>query len=151
VLARQRAVLAAADDDVLRLAAAQRRRQEAAAARAGPRSFDCSGLTGWAYEHAGISLPRTSRQQWNAGRRVPLGALAPGDLLFWAFDTEDPSTIHHVGIYIGGGEMIHAPHTGDVVRVAGLWMDGYMGAVRPDSSPSKVGPIESRPRRKSAW
>ena len=102
----------------------------------GPSSFDCSGLTGWAYAHAGVSLPRTSRQQWHAGRRVSLGQLAPGDLLFWAYDTEDPATIHHVGVYIGDGEMIHAPHTGDVVKVAGLWMDGYIGAVRPDSSAS---------------
>lgn len=102
----------------------------------GPSSFDCSGLTGWAYAHAGVSLPRTSRQQWYAGRRVPLGQLAPGDLLFWAYDTKDPTTIHHVGVYIGSGEMIHAPHTGDVVKVAGLWMDGYIGAVRPDSNAS---------------
>jgi peptidoglycan DL-endopeptidase CwlO len=97
----------------------------------GPRSFDCSGLTGWAYRAAGISLPRTSRQQWFAGPHVRLGDLQPGDLLFWASNTSDPGTIHHVALYIGGGRIIQAPHTGDVVRVSALWLTGYIGAVRP--------------------
>ncbi len=56
----------------------------------GPDSYDCSGLTGAAYRAAGVALPRTSRQQWYAGPHVELGALAPGDLLFWAYDTETP-------------------------------------------------------------
>ncbi|MGH8868707.1 MAG: NlpC/P60 family protein [Actinomycetes bacterium] len=97
----------------------------------GPDTFDCSGLTGWAYRHAGITLPRTSREQWYAGRRVALADLAPGDLLFWATNTSDPGSIHHVAMYLGGGQMIHAPHTGDVVRVAAMYLDGYIGAVRP--------------------
>ena len=97
----------------------------------GPDSFDCSGLTGWAYRAAGVSLPRTSREQWYAGPHVALSRLAAGDLLFWATDTSDPATIHHVALYIGGGRMVHAPHTGDVVRVASVYLDGYIGAVRP--------------------
>lgn len=97
----------------------------------GPDAYDCSGLTGSAYRAAGVSLPRTSRQQWNAGTHVELGALQPGDLLFWADDTANPATIHHVALYAGGGLMIAAPHSGDVVKVQGVYLDGYVGAVRP--------------------
>lgn len=97
----------------------------------GTESFDCSGLTGWAYARAGIALPRTSRQQWFFGRHVTLGELAPGDLLFWANDLSNPRTIHHVAIYSGGGLMLAAPHTGAVVREQPVYLDGYIGAVRP--------------------
>jgi len=97
----------------------------------GPDSYDCSGLTGAAYRAAGVNLPRTSRQQWYAGTHVELGALMPGDLLFWADDTADPSTIHHVALYAGNGQMIAAPQTGDVVKVQPVYLDGYIGAVRP--------------------
>lgn len=97
----------------------------------GPDSFDCSGLTGWAYRQAGLALPRTSRQQWFAGRQVPLAELAPGDLLFWATDVTNPATIHHVGIYVGGGRVIDAPRTGLTVRETGVVLDGLIGAVRP--------------------
>jgi cell wall-associated NlpC family hydrolase len=97
----------------------------------GPDAWDCSGLTGAAYRAAGVSLPRTSRDQWYAAPQVQLGALQPGDLLFWAYDPADPGTIHHVAIYAGGGLMIAAPHSGDVVRVQGIYLDGYVGAVRP--------------------
>lgn len=97
----------------------------------GPSTFDCSGLTGWAYRQAGVSLPRTSREQWTAGRHVGLGQLAPGDLLFWATDTADPATIHHVALYIGDGMMIAAPDTGDVVKIQAVYLDGYIGATRP--------------------
>lgn len=61
----------------------------------GPDSYDCSGLTMSSYRAAGIALPRTAQQQWYAGPHVPLGALAPGDLLFWASDPTVPSSIHH--------------------------------------------------------
>ena len=97
----------------------------------GPDSYDCSGLTGAAYRAAGISLPRTSREQWYAGTPVELGALQPGDLLFWAYNTSNPATIHHVAIYAGGGLMVAAPHTGDVVKVQDVYLDGFVGAVRP--------------------
>ena len=95
----------------------------------GPGTFDCSGLTSWAYRQAGVSIPRTSRAQYAALPKVPLNQLSPGDLVFWAYGS-DPSSIHHVGIYVGGGRMVHAPRTGDVVKVAGLW-PGIYGAVRP--------------------
>jgi peptidoglycan DL-endopeptidase CwlO len=97
----------------------------------GPTSFDCSGLTGWAYRQAGVPLPRTAAEQWNAGPHPPLGELAPGDLLFWATDTTDPATIHHVALYLGDGLMIAAPHSGDVVKVQPVYGNGYIGAVRP--------------------
>ncbi len=96
----------------------------------GPTTFDCSGLTQWAYAQAGVSIPRTSRQQYAGLPKVPLDQLQPGDLVFYA-NGSDPSTIHHVALYLGGGKVLHAPHTGDVVRVAGVAMPGLFGAVRP--------------------
>ncbi len=96
----------------------------------GPSTFDCSGLTQWAYRQAGVAVPRTSRQQYAALPKVPLDRLQPGDLVFYA-SGDDPSTIHHVALYLGGGRVLHAPHTGDVVREAGVAMDGLLGAVRP--------------------
>jgi cell wall-associated NlpC family hydrolase len=78
----------------------------------GPSSFDCSGLVRWAYTQAGVPLPRTSREQFRAGPAVAGGGLHPGDLVFWATDPTDPSTIHHVGIYVGQGLMVHAPIPG---------------------------------------
>jgi len=97
----------------------------------GPDAYDCSGLTQYAYGAAGIALPRVAADQWNVGRQVGLGELLPGDLLFWATDPADAATIHHVAIYIGGGMMIAAPHTGDVVKVEPVYMDGFFGATRP--------------------
>ncbi len=97
----------------------------------GPDAYDCSGLTQFAYGAAGIALPRVAADQWNVGAHVDLADLLPGDLLFWATDPTDPGTIHHVAIYIGGGMMIAAPHTGDVVKVEPVYMDGFIGATRP--------------------
>ena len=97
----------------------------------GPDAFDCSGLTQYAYAAAGIALPRVAADQWNVGAKVDLGSLLPGDLLFWATDPADPATIHHVAIYLGGGMMLAAPHTGDVVKVQPVYMDGFFGATRP--------------------
>jgi len=97
---------------------------------AGPGSFDCSGLTSAAYRAAGTAIPRVAADQFNAGTHVGVPDLLPGDLVFYADDPANPATIHHVGIYIGNGLMVHAPHTGDVVRIASIWRDGYAGAVR---------------------
>jgi cell wall-associated NlpC family hydrolase len=97
----------------------------------GPATFDCSGLVRFAYAHAGLSLPRTSRQQWSAGRHVQVADLRPGDLVFFAHDPANPATIHHVGIYVGQGLMVHAPHTGALVRVDAVRPGGYAGATRP--------------------
>jgi cell wall-associated NlpC family hydrolase len=97
----------------------------------GPGSYDCSGLVMTAYRSAGVWLPRVSRAQWHAGARVGLGDLAPGDLVFFAYNTGNPGSIHHVGMYIGGGAMIEAPYSGARVRVASIGRRDYIGAVRP--------------------
>jgi cell wall-associated NlpC family hydrolase len=93
--------------------------------------FDCSGLMMVAYQQAGLSLPRTSREQWFAGLHLAPGELRPGDLVFWADDPADPATIHHVGMYLGQGLEVDAPHTGAQVRVEAVDPGGYIGAVRP--------------------
>lgn len=97
----------------------------------GPATFDCSGLTGWAYHQAGLDLPRTSRQQWFTGPHPDLGALAPGDLLFWGTRPGDPQSIHHVAMYLGGGMMIAAPHTGANVQIQPVYLDDFFGVTRP--------------------
>ena len=96
----------------------------------GPSTFDCSGLTSSAYRAAGVAIPRVSADQFYAGQPVAVADLLPGDLIFYADDPANPATIHHVGMYVGKGLMVHAPHTGDVVRVASIWRSGYAGAVR---------------------
>ncbi|MBW5254271.1 C40 family peptidase [Streptomyces poriferorum] len=90
----------------------------------GPSSFDCSGLTQAAYRSAGVSLPRTTYTQINAGRRVSQSELAPGDLVFFY------SGVTHVGLYIGNGQMIHAPRPGAPVRVAPIDQMPFAGATR---------------------
>jgi cell wall-associated NlpC family hydrolase len=92
-------------------------------AAAGPGSFDCSGLTSYAYRAAGISLPHSSRMQSQMGQPVSRDQLQPGDLVFFY------SPVSHVGIYIGNGQMVHAPTSGDVVKVAPI-MSGFSGARR---------------------
>jgi cell wall-associated NlpC family hydrolase len=96
----------------------------------GPNSFDCSGLTSSAYWAAGVGIPRVSVAQWGAGPHPDVPALLPGDLVFYGDDPANPATIHHVGLYIGNGLMVHAPHTGAVVQIASIWRQGYVGAVR---------------------
>jgi cell wall-associated NlpC family hydrolase len=91
----------------------------------GPQTFDCSGFTSYVYRQVGVSIPRVSRDQINAGERVSRKDLAPGDLVFFG------SPIHHVGMYIGGGMMIHAPSTGDVVKISPAFRSNYVGACRP--------------------
>ena len=97
----------------------------------GPSSYDCSGLMMAAYRSAGVWLPRVSRAQFSAGPRVGLGSLAPGDLVFFAYNTANPGSIHHVGMYIGGGAMIEAPSSGASVRIASIGRRDFIGAVRP--------------------
>ncbi len=85
-----------------------------------PSGFDCSGFVAYVYAQVGVSLPHYTGAQWNAGVPVSQGDLEPGDLVF--FDG-----LGHVGIYIGGGEFIHAPHTGDVVKIDSL-SEGWYAA-----------------------
>ncbi|MGP4085482.1 NlpC/P60 family protein [Streptomyces sp. KR55] len=84
----------------------------------GPDSYDCSGLTQGAWKAAGVSLPRTTYDQVNAGTTVSLAAAQPGDLVFFYDD------VTHVGIYIGNGMMIHAPKPGAYVREESIYYDG---------------------------
>lgn len=92
---------------------------------AGPDSYDCSGLTMWAWAQAGVSLPHNSAMQYSATKRVARSDWQPGDLLFFG------SPIHHVGMYIGNGQMVEAPYTGAQVRVNSAYRSDYVGAGRP--------------------
>jgi len=87
-----------------------------------PAGFDCSGLTQYVYREIGISIPRTSRSQFQAGSHIPadrLDLLAPGDLVFFGYGG-DSGRVHHVGIYVGSGDYLHAPSTGRTVQVNSL-------------------------------
>ena len=95
--------------------------------------FDCSGLTRYAYARAGISIPRNSIAQYEALPKVARADLQRGDLVFYALDTSDPGTIHHVAMYLGGGQMIEAPQSGQRIHVTAMRWGGYIGAVRPSA------------------
>ncbi len=90
----------------------------------GPDSFDCSGLTMWAWAHGGKSLPHFSGAQYTSTTHIPMAALQPGDLVFPA------AASGHVAMYIGGGQLIEAPHSGDVVKIISLSSE-YRLASRP--------------------
>jgi cell wall-associated NlpC family hydrolase len=91
-----------------------------------PAGFDCSGLTRYVYAHFGIKLPHSTYGQWATGRHIPRSQLRPGDLVFFGMG--------HVGLWLGRGRFVHAPHTGQVVsvdRLASSWYAAsYSGAVR---------------------
>ena len=94
----------------------------------GPNGFDCSGLVYSAWQSAGVSIPRTSYAQWSGLRHVSTSALEPGDILVFY------SGASHVGLYVGNGYMIHAPHTGtsiEHVSLSGYYSANLIGAVRP--------------------
>jgi cell wall-associated NlpC family hydrolase len=106
-----------------------------------PSGYDCSGLVQAAYRAAGVSIPRTTQEQFDAGPHLPAGArLEPGDLVFFGPSTSD---VTHVGLVVRPGEMVDAPHTGTVVRtepfpttIGAAWGEGdvYLGATRPAAS-----------------
>jgi cell wall-associated NlpC family hydrolase len=93
---------------------------------ASPSGFDCSGLVMYVFAKVGVSLPHSTYALWNVGYAVSRSQLQPGDLVFF-------NGLGHMGIYIGGNQMIHAPHTGDVVKISSLtgwYASTYMGARR---------------------
>ncbi|MER7102518.1 C40 family peptidase [Streptomyces humidus] len=92
----------------------------------GPRSYDCSGLTSQAWEHAGTKVPRTSEEQWARLPRIPLKELRPGDLVIYFPEAT------HVAMYLGHGMVVQAPRTGEKVKVSPIASNPVLGAVRPD-------------------
>jgi cell wall-associated NlpC family hydrolase len=99
----------------------------------GPDAFDCSGLVWYSYFYgAHRNLPRVAKDQYygTRGQTVSRYALLPGDLIFFATNPNDWTTVHHVGIYLGGQKMIHAPHTGDVVKISTVWWSEFFSATR---------------------
>ena len=93
--------------------------------RLGPNNFDCSGLTAYVYREFGVSMPHSAEWQYNQFPHVSRDDLQPGDLVFFG------SPIHHVGIYVGNGQMLDAPHTGTVVQIRTMLRNDYAGAARP--------------------
>ena len=92
----------------------------------GPGSYDCSGLTGGAWSSAGVNLNRTSRDQYKQVLKISLDSLRPGDLVFWADNTSDPTSITHVAIYAGGNQMVEASSPGVPVRVTAMRWDSRL-------------------------
>jgi cell wall-associated NlpC family hydrolase len=93
---------------------------------ASPSGFDCSGFTMYVYAQVGISLPHNAAMQYGMGSAVGREFLQPGDLVFF-------NGLSHVGLYIGGNQFVHAPHTGDVVKISpltGWYSSTYVGARR---------------------
>lgn len=97
---------------------------------AGPDSFDCSGLTSQAWAYAGREIPRTSQEQWRLLPKVPPDQLRPGDLVVYFEDAT------HVALYIGNGQVVHAPRPGEYVKVSPLGANPLLGVVRPDPEPA---------------
>ncbi|MFC4014801.1 C40 family peptidase [Nonomuraea purpurea] len=94
----------------------------------GPNAFDCSGLTMRAYQAAGITIPRVAADQWRHGPPVPPGQEQPGDLAFFRMEPDGPG---HVGLVIGGGQMIHAPNRRTVVKIDSYQRRDLIGFTRP--------------------
>jgi cell wall-associated NlpC family hydrolase len=108
-----------------------------------PTGFDCSGLTMYVYGQLGIKLGHYTGFQYYEGRRVARDQLEPGDLLF--FHANSIGVPQHEGMYIGNGSFIHAPHTGDVVKISSLFDTryalSYVGAVRPYAAGAASSPV----------
>ncbi|MFG2119664.1 NlpC/P60 family protein [Streptomyces sp. NPDC048710] len=105
---------------------------------AGPKSYDCSGLTSQAWDHAGTPIPRTSQEQWDRLKRIPLTDLRPGDLVIYFPEAT------HVAMYVGDGKVVQAPRPGEKIRISPLASNPVLGAVRPDDSPAQARATEAR-------
>jgi cell wall-associated NlpC family hydrolase len=93
---------------------------------AGPDSFDCSGLTMMAWQQAGVYFPHLAQDQYDMTQRISISQALPGDLIFFG----TPSNVFHVGIYVGNGQMIDAPETGETVSVQSIYWSDLLGAGR---------------------
>jgi len=98
---------------------------------AGIVGFDCSGLTRYAYAQAGVTIPRNSSAQYKALPKVSRSDLQRGDLVFWATNTSNASTIHHVAIYLGNDRILEAPQSGSRIRETSMRWSGFIGGARP--------------------
>lgn len=111
---------------------------------AGPNSFDCSGLVQQAWKAAGVDIPKHSQTQYDqGGQHVPLAQAHPGDLVFWGYG-RDPSAVHHVAMYLGNNEILHAPQPGESVERTKMWDGGQLlpMAVRPaPEMPAQAGGV----------
>jgi hypothetical protein len=108
----------------------------------GPSSFDCSGLTMMSYRAAGVTIPRVSRVQYWVRPHIPVRLLSAGDLVFYAYNTAKPGTIHHVGMYLGWGRMVEASRPGVPIRIASIWRPGLMPyGARPAAASPRLLPI----------
>jgi len=94
---------------------------------AGPDSYDCSGLMLWAWGKAGVSLSHSAQAQYSETTRVPISDMQPGDIIFFG---ESTGSIGHNAMYVGGGQMVEAAHTGTNIRIVPV-RDGIVGAGRP--------------------
>jgi len=110
----------------------------------GPSSFDCSGLSMKSYAYAGVSIPRISRDQYRLLPKLSRKNARPGDLMFWGSSASTPSSVYHVGIYLGNNKILHAPHTGTVVQIATVWSSDLMPYVARPSAAAKAAilPVE---------
>lgn len=94
---------------------------------AGPATYDCSGLTMVAWGKAGVYMPHSAQDQYDMTARVPLGDLQPGDLVFFG----TPTDVYHVGMYVGGGNMVDAPETGQDVMIQPIYELNLLAGGRP--------------------
>ena len=95
-------------------------------AGAGPSAYDCSGLTMASWEKAGVTLPHSAQDQYDLTTRVEIGDLLLGDLVFFG----TPTDVYHVGIYIGNGQMVDAPETGEDVKIQSIYELSLLGGGR---------------------
>lgn len=107
----------------------------------GPNAYDCSGLMQKAFAAAGVTISRVAADQYNNGGHVPVRQAQPGDMLFYATDPNDPSTIHHVVLYMGNDQMVEAPYSGEKVRVRPVpwnYHELVPLATRPGTAPNRA-------------
>ena len=93
--------------------------------------FDCSGLALYAWAQVGVYLPHYSGYQYSGQPKVSRNNLQPGDLVFYAYNTSDPSTVHHVAIWMGNNQIVEAPNSGSYVKISTMYWNGFIGATRP--------------------